>query len=163
MSPRFDSAQAVSISPQKSRASHSPVLKVVEAPPSHCEEIHLPSDDLTSATEPHSLHTTLPCPDSSNPDLASYLIKRFSRPGTVVLDPFCGSGTTGLAANLLGRIAYQSDLNPVASCISEAKVAPADLAEVTLALQGLQLRRPVEMGPFAEVFQHFMMQRPFER
>ena len=31
------------------------------------------------------------------------LIEAFSRPGDVVLDPFCGSGTTGIAAKQCGR------------------------------------------------------------
>lgn len=31
------------------------------------------------------------------------LIKAFSRPGDVVLDPFCGSGSVSLAAKLLSR------------------------------------------------------------
>jgi DNA modification methylase len=31
------------------------------------------------------------------------LIEAFSKPGDVVLDPFCGSGTTGVAAQLLDR------------------------------------------------------------
>jgi len=31
------------------------------------------------------------------------LIESFSKPGDIVLDPFCGSGTTGVAAKLYGR------------------------------------------------------------
>ena len=36
-------------------------------------------------------------------ELAKRLIKIYSRPGDVILDPFLGSGTTMLAARLLGR------------------------------------------------------------
>ena len=36
------------------------------------------------------------------PKLAEQLIKTFARPGTVVLDPFMGSGTTALVARQLG-------------------------------------------------------------
>jgi DNA modification methylase len=32
-----------------------------------------------------------------------YLVKLVSREGAVVLDPFCGSGTTGVACVNLGR------------------------------------------------------------
>ena len=42
-----------------------------------------------------------PCPRSL--DHVSWLVRRFSLPGDLILDPFCGSGTTCLAAKLAGR------------------------------------------------------------
>lgn len=36
-------------------------------------------------------------------DLARDQIRTWSNPGDIVLDPFCGSGTTGIAANEIGR------------------------------------------------------------
>jgi DNA modification methylase len=35
-----------------------------------------------------------------------------SRPGTAVYDPFLGSGTTAIAAEITGRICYGLELNP---------------------------------------------------
>lgn len=40
------------------------------------------------------------------PALAEYVLERFSQPGQVVLDPFCGLGTTLIAAKKMGRVAY---------------------------------------------------------
>lgn len=47
--------------------------------------------------------------------------KRYITPGETVLDPFCGSGTTLLEANLVGINAYGADANPLARLISRSK------------------------------------------
>jgi hypothetical protein len=49
-------------------------------------------------------------------------IAAWTRPGDLVIDPFCGRGTTVIEALLLGRMAAGVDINPVAACISTAKV-----------------------------------------
>src|SRR5213595_3284184 len=48
-------------------------------------------------------------------------VNRVSKPGDVVLDPFCGRGTTPFQALLMGRNALACDINPVAYCITRAK------------------------------------------
>jgi hypothetical protein len=45
----------------------------------------------------------------------------YSRPGDVVLDPFCGRGTTVLESLLNNREALGIDINPVAACVAGAK------------------------------------------
>lgn len=53
-------------------------------------------------------------------------IEELTEPGDVVLDPFCGRGTTPFQALLMGRHAIASDINPVAYCVTRAKLrAPA--------------------------------------
>jgi DNA modification methylase len=42
-------------------------------------------------------------PTAKNIKLMSWLITLASREGDIVLDPFCGSGTTAIAAKMLGR------------------------------------------------------------
>lgn len=44
--------------------------------------------------------------------LFSYLIKNSSRPGEKILDTFAGSGTTLMACQQLGRVAYLCELDP---------------------------------------------------
>jgi hypothetical protein len=46
---------------------------------------------------------------------------RLSRPGDLILDPFCGSGTALLEAILCGRNAIGADSNPLARLISRSK------------------------------------------
>ena len=56
----------------------------------------------------HSYHTKLP-PEGLTP-----LLDHYTDPGDSVLDPFCGSGMTGVACRLSGRNGVLSDLSPAA-------------------------------------------------
>ncbi|MCC6446257.1 MAG: hypothetical protein IT210_22740 [Armatimonadetes bacterium] len=55
-------------------------------------------------------------------------IAHYTRPGDVVLDPFCGSGGTGLAALSLGRAAILGDLSPAAVFIARHYTSAIDPA-----------------------------------
>lgn len=57
----------------------------------------------------HSYHTKVP------PEAIKPFIEHFTKPGDVVLDPFSGSGMTGVAAALSGRQAILNDLSPAAA------------------------------------------------
>lgn len=54
------------------------------------------------------------------------LIPFFTEPNDVVLDPFCGSGTTGVEAIRLGRKFVGIDNNPIALLMAEAKLSFPD-------------------------------------
>lgn len=54
-------------------------------------------------------------------------IEHYSKPGDIVLDPFCGSGVTAVEAVKRRRRAVGIDLNPMAIFISEMTGRPADL------------------------------------
>ncbi|MBE3558327.1 MAG: hypothetical protein IMW89_03775 [Ktedonobacteraceae bacterium] len=60
----------------------------------------------------HTYHTKVP------PQGIGLLINYYTRPGDVVLDPFCGSGMTGVAAVEKGRKAILCDLSPAAAFIA---------------------------------------------
>ena len=45
-------------------------------------------------------------------ELPARCIKMHSRPGDIILEPFCGSGTTMIAAEQLGRKCYGMELDP---------------------------------------------------
>ncbi len=64
------------------------------------------------------------------PHIPNYLIDRFSDKNDVILDGFCGSGTTLLEAILLQRNAVGIELNPIARLISKVKITPLDDAEL---------------------------------
>lgn len=56
-------------------------------------------------------------------DLYRYLCRLVCRPGGVVLDPFCGSGTTGIACEIEGFEFIGIDLDPAHVAIAEARIA----------------------------------------
>lgn len=60
----------------------------------------------------HTYHTKVP------PEGIAKLLEHYTRPGQTVIDPFCGSGMTGVAAGNLGRKALLSDLSPAATFIA---------------------------------------------
>lgn len=58
--------------------------------------------------------------------MAQVLIRLYSRPGDVILDPFSGSGVVPLEAVLAERQAWANDLSPYAYVLTRAKLeAPA--------------------------------------
>lgn len=50
-----------------------------------------------------------------------FAILKYSRPGDIVLDPFCGSGTTAIEALLQGRNALSIDIDPFARLLIKVK------------------------------------------
>ena len=68
----------------------------------------------------HSYHTKVP------PEAIQPFIEHYTKPGDVVLDPFCGSGMTGVAAALSGRRAILNDLSPAAIHLAWNHTRPCD-------------------------------------
>ena len=63
-------------------------------------------------------------PAKFHPPAVRCLIDRYSSPGEVVLDPFCGSGTLLVEALLSGRAAIGLDVYTLATFISRVKCTP---------------------------------------
>ncbi|MDD4891332.1 MAG: DNA methyltransferase, partial [Phycisphaerae bacterium] len=76
------------------------------------------------------LHYVISYRASFKPELPAYFIDRLCPPGGVVYDPFAGRGTTPLQANLMGRPAAGSDINPLAVRMTAAKCRPVPLAAI---------------------------------
>ena len=103
----------------------------------------------------HSLHYAVSYRASFKPELPDFCIKRYSESGAVVLDPFTGRGTTALQANLLGRVAWACDVNPLAVLLTKAKTAPVGLDEIVLRLNEIDFCRPVNLAGYSERFEPF--------
>lgn len=99
------------------------------------DDYHVPPFDkpitTTKATAIYNMHTYW----SKKPhDAIREYIKHYTNPGDLVLDPFCGSGGTALAAMIDGRAAIAIDLSPAATFITRYYTDPIDEYEADLAL-----------------------------
>jgi 16S rRNA G966 N2-methylase RsmD len=72
----------------------------------------------THVYDAHTYHTKVP------PEAIMHLIEHYTQPGDLVLDPFCGSGMTGVAALKTGRKPILLDLSPAATFIAMNYVTP---------------------------------------
>ena len=63
-------------------------------------------------------------PASMSPILAREIISSFTKKEDIILDPFCGGGTTAIESILQGRRIICSDINSLASFITQAKATP---------------------------------------
>lgn len=99
---------------------------IVTSPPygdARPDVVSIPPDDFADWISPvlTDLARVFACPvgEAGNPhpspmalDLAVHLVALSCKPGGTVLDPFCGSGTTALAARLLGRKSIGIEVSP---------------------------------------------------
>ena len=82
------------------------------------EKINWDFLDANSSYLTHSIH---PYPAKYIPQIPKALIRGLASAGDIILDPFCGSGTTLLEALRLDCDAIGIDANPLACLISRAK------------------------------------------
>lgn len=87
------------------------------------------SDDL-SVDDRHSVYSYHPYHTKVPPTIIKKLIEYYTDEGDVVLDIFCGSGMTGVAARESNRTIIESDLSPIATFISAVNSTSFDTSKV---------------------------------
>lgn len=80
--------------------------------------------DFADALTNTSTNTIHPYPAKFIPQIPNRFIRRFSNEGETVYEPFLGSGTTAVEANILGRNSIGNDVNELAVLISKVKTTP---------------------------------------
>jgi SAM-dependent methyltransferase len=75
-------------------------------------------DEAAVRAHVHAFHSY---PARLHPAIARRAIEAFGRPGAVLLDPFCGSGTVVVEGRLLGARARGTDVNPLALRLARIK------------------------------------------
>jgi 16S rRNA G966 N2-methylase RsmD len=97
----------------------------------------------TKATAVYNMHVYW----SKKPhDAIRQYIRHYTKSGDIVLDPFCGSGGTALAALLEGRKAVAIDRSPAATFITKNYCTPVDPHALREALRKLQLKVEQEIN-----------------
>lgn len=79
----------------------------------------------------HSYHTKVP------PEAIVPFVDHFTKPGDVILDPFAGSGMTGVAASMSGRKSILSDLSPAACHLSWNHTRELDIVDLEAGFESL--------------------------
>lgn len=75
----------------------------------------------------HGLHKY---PAKFFPELPRWLIKRYSKEGNIILDPFSGSGTTNVEALLTRRHSIGIDVDPFSRYLAKVKTTPLNCEEL---------------------------------
>ncbi|MGM0600061.1 MAG: DNA methyltransferase [Candidatus Rifleibacteriota bacterium] len=94
----------------------------------------------------HSLHYSNSYRASFKPELPDFFIKRLTRPGDRVGDPFGGRGTTILQASILNRKGVSNDVNPLSERLAYPKVNPVTITEVEDRLREIDLSASVDLS-----------------
>ena len=81
------------------------------------------------------------------------ILKRRAQEGDVVLDPFCGRGTTNFAARLTGLQSLGVDSSPVAAAITASKLVKATVEEILNEARGILTEREAHHIPASEFWQ----------
>lgn len=94
-------------------------------------QLNISSGKNTYVYDAHTYHTKVP------PEGIELLIDYYTRPGDVVLDAFCGSGMTGVAAIEKGRKALLCDVSPAATFIAYNLATPVDAPRYMVAIRSM--------------------------
>jgi DNA modification methylase len=130
---------------QPVRARQSAVLSARQDVDFAANEMGSENWDFAGEDTQYLLHDLHPYPARFIPQIPRRCIARWSLPGDLVLDPFCGSGTTLLEAKLAGRNSIGVDNNGVATLVARAKVL--DYSDASLAALASLAREVKTVAP----------------
>jgi site-specific DNA-methyltransferase (cytosine-N4-specific) len=86
--------------------------------------------DFAEAQTNSATNTIHPYPAKFIPQIPRNFIHCLSNKGDTVYDPFLGSGTTAVEANILGRNSIGNDVNELAVLVSKVKTTPISNAKL---------------------------------
>lgn len=104
----------------------------------------------------HSLHYVVPYQACFAPQIPKFFIENFSAKKDIVLDPFCGRGTTVFEANQLDRTGLGVDISPLALQIAKAKLNKVSLRQLKQRLKKIDFSKENLEGyeNFKDIYHH---------
>ena len=93
--------------------------------------------DFKTANTKEYTHCFHNYPAMMIPQIARNLIYKYGKKAKLLFDPYCGTGTSLVEANLQGINAIGTDLNPLARLITQAKTTPINIQTLDLYLKDL--------------------------
>ena len=94
---------------------------------------------------------------SYHPSIPGTLIEWITKKNDIILDPFCGSGTTLIQSELSARTGIGIDANPLACLISKVRTTPIPEKNLTFNLILQQIEKEInEFYQNGEKFEEFM-------
>ena len=89
-------------------------------------------EEANTKTLTHCFHSY---PAMMIPQIAARLIEKYGKNASLLFDPYCGTGTSLVEANVRNINAFGTDLNPLARLIAKAKTTPIDIQTLNLYLK----------------------------
>lgn len=86
-------------------------------------------------------------------DFPLNILRQRARAGDLVLDPFCGRGTTNFAARIVGLCSLGVDSSPVAAAITASKLATISVEEILAEARSILSERVARHIPSTEFWQ----------
>jgi hypothetical protein len=118
-------------------------------------ELSWSEDELPQVERTKHVHSLHPYLGKFVPQLVEVFLNRYFSPGARIYDPFVGSGTTLVEANVFGADAIGCDISAFNCLLSRVKTSRYPLGELELHLRGTleDARRrvdtqPTEVGPW---------------
>jgi DNA methylase len=99
-------------------------------------ELSWSEDDLPQVERTKHVHSLHPYLGKFIPQLVEVFLNRYFSPDACIYDPFVGSGTTLVEANVVGAGAIGCDISAFNCLLSRVKTAKYSLGELELALRG---------------------------
>ena len=103
--------------------------------------------DYKTANTKEFTHGIHPYPAMMIPQIARRLIGTYGSEGTLLFDPYCGSGTTLLEGMLAGMSTVGTDLNPLARLIACVKTRPISINLLEDEIIRFKTYKPIKDAP----------------